>query len=212
MKIIDGLRTFVEQQINNRQIGRESELVFKDLVIGTGQMKTIVGFARLLGMDFQAGVVVFVRSKCFRTRNLYVKLQTFQKSLREPGVKIEQKFVLLLKERFQGIFIVEIERGVVISGLDGTPMRTLPWGDVVNTNLLHNVHPLVVNGGDDEVQYAVAVHDDGSVAIRLFLIPFFPVNDRVASDDKGEILNRGEVCGRKQVLFQLYWDIISLDL
>ena len=59
-----------------------------------------------------------------------------------------------------------------------------------------------MNGGDDEVQDAVAVHDDGSVAIRLFLVPFLPVDERLAGEKEGEILHRREVGGGKQTIFQ----------
>ena len=209
---MNGLRSFIKQQINDGEVGLEPELILKDLIIWAFKTIAVVWFPCFLGMDFQAGIVLFVGGECLGAGNFCVNLQTFQQRLGELEVEVEQEFVFLFKKGFQGIFVIEIEGGVVVSGLDGTPVGSLPRGNVLDAHLLHHAHSLVMDGGDDEVQHPVAVLDDGPVAIRLFLIPFFPINKRIAGEEKGKILNWWEIGGGKQVLFHLYREIISLDL
>ncbi len=200
-KVVCCLWAFVEQQVDDGEIGQEPELVLENLVVRCGQAIAVVWLACFFRMYFQAKVIFSVRGECLSEPDISAGLQDFQEGECELRVEVEQEIEFLLEKGFQGILVIEVERGVVVGGFDGAPVCALPRGDILDAHLLDDSHPVVMDRGDDEVQHSVAVHDDGPVAIRLFLIPLFSVNECFARKQEGEILHRREVGGGKQELF-----------
>lgn len=162
-------------------------------------MEWVSVFLGVFGMYQQTQVVLRVGLESGGDGNFLLSLQQFEQRLRELEVKIEQKFEFLFEKRLKGILIVEVEGGVVVRRLNGTPVCALPRGGVVDAHLFHDTHSALMNGGDDEVQHAVSVHDNSSVAVRLFLIPLLSLNGSVVCQQKGKILNRREIGRGKQV-------------
>ena len=199
-KVGHGLRPFVEQQVDDGQVGHEPEFVFKNLVVRGLQPERVVVLLGVLGMNQQPRVVLGVGLEIRGDSHFPVDAQQLQQGLCELEVEVENPFVFLLVERLEGVLVVEVVRGVVVGRFDGAPVGALPWRGVFDTDIFDHTHPAVMHGGDDEIQRPVAVHDDRPVAVGLFLVPLLTLDGCVSGEQQREIFDRREVGGGKQDL------------
>ena len=97
MQIERRLRSFIEQQVDDGEVGSESEFVFKNLIIRMLKTEWVSVFLGVFGMYQQTQVVLRVGLESGGDGNFILSLQQFEQRLRELEVEIEQKFEFLFE-------------------------------------------------------------------------------------------------------------------
>ena len=132
------LRPHVEKQVYDAEIGQETKTLLKHLVIGDGAEGRILRTVLFLGVNTLTEVVWLVfRSHVVGGRPLYVRCEVNETAYQAAKcfIEVRQKFVLLLVEGAEVIFVIFEEGSVVVGRLQCVPMQVTPVAVVGNADV-----------------------------------------------------------------------------
>ncbi len=171
-EIGESVGPFIEKEVQDGKVGRESEAVAEDLRIGVFQTKRIVGLLLPLRVDEGAQVRFQFPNVCGGLGPLAGDLHQPAEGLEKLLVECCQQGEGLLVKWSERILIIEEVGTAVIGGHDGAPVVALPGCPIVDAGLRDRKLFVPVDDGYGKRDGAVACQDAGAVTEALFLKMF----------------------------------------
>lgn len=210
------LRSHVEQQVNDAQVGQETQFLLKYLIVGLWREVGVFQSEILFGVDAFAEVCLIcgelgpVFGGAFQF-GLYVEQGADEAA--EFFVEVYQELISLLVEGAEVIFVVFKKGCMVVCRFDGVPVQVSPVAVVGDADVLHGAFQRVrLHGGDGECQFAVWCGDGAAVAVGLFHVVVVLLNEYfVVCQQLGIVLYGGQIGGGKVYGFhEVYLIVCSL--
>lgn len=196
------LRPHVEKQVYDAEIGQETKTLLKHLVIGDGAEGRILRTVLFLGVNTLTEVVWFVFRGCVVGGcPLHVWFEVDETAYQTAKCFIEvcQKFVLLLVEGTEVIFVVFKEGSVIVGRFQCVPMQVTPVAVVGDAYVAQRtLQTIRFDSGYREGQHPVGCSDVATVAIGLLYVVVILLHvDLVVGQQLSIVLDGCQIGGRK---------------
>ena len=195
----EALGSHVEEEVDDAEVGTEAPAVGKDLPVGGGTERGVVGVG-VLGVDALAVVVGgtgLTGPVVGGGHEAGMDVDETAAEFDEAEIEIEEEREALLVEGAEGILIVEEEGGAGIGCREGVPVDAAPVAVVADTDILHQALGAIgLLRRHGERQHTVATADETAVAVGLLhvVVPLLHLHLlAVGGKEFGKVMHGGQI-------------------
>lgn len=173
LEIFFRLRSHVEQQVQNAQIGREREFVAESLGVRSGVRGNETGIFRMDGIPEVGVCRGAFRNVIFGQPDPGVQFQQVGQCMEYVQVEVQQILLPVFEIPPEIFFVIVVKRGIFVGGFDAFEMQFLPGGGIIYLRFFCQEFDFpVFLYGNRQRKLAVGRQNLAPVPVALFPVMF----------------------------------------